>query len=102
VNVEKNEHIFFHCSFLNHKWEPCHVTIGLLDTTNTFGIAMVLQMNEMLATYELCTKILTYIKRKGKNIPTMNIVFCFMCNVGVDSTIYKELLGACQNNCKLK
>ncbi len=67
MNVKKDEHTFSHCSFLNHKWEPCHVTIGLFDTTNTFGIAMVLQMNEMLVKYELNTKFFAYIETKGKN-----------------------------------
>jgi len=83
VNVEKSEHIFSHCSFLNHKWEPCHVNIGLLNTTNTFGIVMVLQMNEMLTTYELNTKVLTYIKAKGKNLPTMNIALTFVVSCEV-------------------
>jgi hypothetical protein len=32
--------LIFH--FLNDKWEPCHVTIGFFETTNTFGSSMAL------------------------------------------------------------
>ncbi len=33
--------------FLNHNWEPCHVTIGLFEIaiSNTYGAAMALQVN---------------------------------------------------------
>ncbi len=60
-----------------------NVTIGLFDTTNTFGITMVLQMNEMLATYELNTKVLAYIKAKGKILLVMNnaLTFVVSCEV---------------------
>jgi hypothetical protein len=31
--------------FLNHNWEPCHVTIRLFEITisNTYGVAMALK-----------------------------------------------------------
>ncbi len=35
--------------FLNDKWEPCHVTIGSFEIVETFGNAMFLQINEVLA-----------------------------------------------------
>ncbi len=39
--------------FLNHNWEPSHITIGLFETANTFGDAMAIQVNEVLLTYGL-------------------------------------------------
>jgi hypothetical protein len=57
----------------------------LLDPTNTFGIAMVLQMNEMLTTYELNTKVLVYIKAKDKNLLGMKIA--------LTSVVSCEVLG---------
>lgn len=44
---------------------------------------MVLQMNEMLTTYELNTKVLAYIKTKRKNLPAMNIVLTFFVSCEV-------------------
>jgi uncharacterized cupin superfamily protein len=35
--------------FLNDKWEFCHVTFGFFEIVNTFGNAMVIQVNDVLA-----------------------------------------------------
>jgi len=47
------------------------VTIGLLETINTFGIAMASKVNEMLSTYGLNVKIFPYVKDEGNNLSTM-------------------------------
>jgi hypothetical protein len=57
--------------FFNHYWEPGHITIGLFETTNTFGVAMGILVNEVLPTYGLNVKILAYIKNEGNNLTTM-------------------------------
>jgi hypothetical protein len=57
--------------FLNHNWEPNHITIGLFETTNKFGAAMAIQVNEVLATYGLNVKLLAYVKNEGNNLTTM-------------------------------
>jgi hypothetical protein len=43
----------------------------LFETTDTFGIAMALQVNEVLSTYGLNVKIFPYVKDKGNNLSTM-------------------------------
>lgn len=50
-------HICFDCAFLNHKWEPCHVTIGLFEIVDTYGFAMAMQMNDVLVEYGFHVKI---------------------------------------------
>jgi hypothetical protein len=56
--------------FLSHNWKPSHIKIGLFETTNTFGAAMAIQVNEVLATYRLNVKILAYVKNEGNNLTT--------------------------------
>jgi hypothetical protein len=34
--------------FVSELWEPCHVTIGFLESVKTFGNPMALQVNEIL------------------------------------------------------
>jgi hypothetical protein len=43
----------------------------LFETTNTIGIAMALQVNEVLSTYHLNVKIFPYVKNKGNNLSPM-------------------------------
>jgi hypothetical protein len=57
--------------FFNHNWELGHITIGLFETTNTFGVPMAIQMNEVSPTYGLNVKILVYVKNEGKNLTSM-------------------------------
>lgn len=57
--------------FLNDKWEPCHIRIGFFETKNTFGNAMALQINDVLAKYGVNVQIITYVKDEGGNLNTM-------------------------------
>ncbi len=57
--------------FLNHNWELGHVTIGLFEIIKTFGATMAIQVNEMLTTYGLNPRILTYVKDESNNLKTM-------------------------------
>ncbi len=57
--------------FLNNKWESCHIIVGFFETINTFGNAMALQVNVVLAKYGLNTQIIAYVKDEGDNLNTM-------------------------------
>jgi hypothetical protein len=57
--------------FLNHNWEFGHVTIGFFEIIETSGVAMAIQMNEVLVTYGLNVKTLTYVKDEGSNLSIM-------------------------------
>jgi len=64
--------------FLHHNWEPGHVIIGLFEIIETFGVAMAIQVNEVLTTYGLNVNILTYVKDEGSNLSTMISVLTFV------------------------
>jgi hypothetical protein len=48
--------------FLNDKWEPCHVTIDFLETTNHFRIAMALQVKWSDCQHDLNGSAIVYVK----------------------------------------
>jgi hypothetical protein len=50
--------------FLNGKWEPCHVTIIFFEIADTFGSAMALQMNDVLAKHGFNVHFLAYVKNE--------------------------------------
>ncbi len=87
-------HICFDCAFLNHKWEPCHVTIGLFEIVNTYGFAMAMQMNDVLVEYGFNAKIVPYVKGEESNLSTMINVLTYVVSfemLGL-STLF---LGSC-------
>jgi len=73
VGVKRSGDFSVDCSFFNHNWEPGHITIGLFETTNTFGATMAIQVNDVLTTYGLNVKILAHVKNEGNNLTTMTI-----------------------------
>ncbi len=58
-------------NFINSHWVPCHVIMGLFETTNTFGVVMAAQVKELLSSYNLLNKLITYMKDKGGNLSTL-------------------------------
>jgi hypothetical protein len=47
---------------------PCHVAMGLFEATNTFWVAMVMQVKDLLSLYNLLDKLITYVKDEGGNL----------------------------------
>jgi hypothetical protein len=45
--------------------------MGLFETTNTFGVVMAAQVKELLSSYNLLNKLITYMKDKGGNLSTL-------------------------------
>jgi hypothetical protein len=41
---------------INSHWVLCHVTMGLFEPTNTFGITMATQVKDLLLSYNLLDK----------------------------------------------
>jgi hypothetical protein len=64
--------------FLNDKWEPCHVTIGFIEIANTFGNAITLQVNDLLAKHEVNVCVFAYVKDEGNNLSTMTSTLTFV------------------------
>jgi hypothetical protein len=47
--------------FINSKWVPCHVTMGLFETTDMVRIAMVTQIKDLFSFYNLLDKIIAFV-----------------------------------------
>ncbi len=80
--------------FLNDKWEPCHVPIGFFEIGNTFGIAMTLQLNDLVTKHGLNVHVIACIKNK-RNIffnMTFALIFIMSCE-------FLGLLGLFVSNC---
>ncbi len=70
-------------NYINKKWEPCHVIVGICEVHETLGDAMVVQFKDLLSRYILLNKITTYVKDEGANMNTpivalTNIVSCVL------------------------
>jgi hypothetical protein len=61
----------FGINFINSHWVPCHVTMGLFEATDTFGVAIATQVKELLSSYNLLDKLIAYVKDKGGNMSTL-------------------------------
>ncbi len=57
-------------NFINSHWVPCHVTMGLFEVIDTFGVVMAAQVKELMLFYNLLDKLIAYVKNKGGNLST--------------------------------
>ncbi len=57
---------------INNKWEPCHITIGIFKVHETSRTTMDLQLKDQFSHFDLCDKVITYVKDKGINLNTMS------------------------------
>ncbi len=67
-------------NFINSLWVPCHVIVRLFEATNMFGIAMVMQVKDLLSSYNLLDKLIVYVKDKGDNLSTLGQVLTSIVN----------------------
>jgi hypothetical protein len=62
-------------SFLNEKWQPQHITIGLFEASETIGQTMARSyLIELLDQYDLRMKIIAYVKDEGANLNVMTTI----------------------------
>jgi hypothetical protein len=64
--------------FINSHWVPCHVAMDLFEAIDTSGAAMVAQVKELLLSYNLLDKIITYVKDKGGNLSSLARTLSFV------------------------
>jgi hypothetical protein len=55
-------------NFINSKWVPYNVTLGLFEAINTIKVAMVTQVKDLLSSYDLLNKLVAYVKYEGDNL----------------------------------
>ncbi len=65
---------------LINAYTPCHVTMGLFEVIDKFKVAMVTQVKEILLSYNLLDKLITYMKDKGGNMSTLARALSFVVN----------------------
>jgi len=58
-------------NFINSLWVHCHVTMGLFEATNVFGVVMAVQVKDLLSSYNLLDKLIAYVKDEGGNLSTL-------------------------------
>ncbi len=58
-------------NFINSLWVPSHVTMGLFETTNMFGVVIAVQVKDLLSPYNLLDKLTAYVKEEGGNLSTL-------------------------------
>jgi len=58
-------------NFINSKWVPYNVTLGLFEAINTIKVAMVTQVKDLLSSYDLLNKLVAYVKYEGDNLSTL-------------------------------
>jgi len=78
VDVKRSGHFCFDYSSFEPQLGAYHVTISLFETIETFGVAMAIQVNEVLVAYGFNTKILAYVKDEGNNLSTMTTALTFI------------------------
>jgi hypothetical protein len=70
-------------SFLNEKWQPQHITIGLFEANETTRQAMARNLIKLLNQYDLRKKIVAYVKDEGTNLNAMTRALKFVVNCEV-------------------
>lgn len=60
--------------FINDDWVPCHSTIELFETFDTFGVTLAKQVKSSLVEYQFINKIIVYVKDEGTNLNSLGIV----------------------------
>jgi hypothetical protein len=65
-------------NFINSQWVPCHVTMGFFEAIDMSRIAMVVQVKELLSSYNRLYKLIAYVKDKGDNLSTLVRAFSSM------------------------
>jgi hypothetical protein len=84
VNVKDANDIFdLVINFLNENWQLKKVTIGLFETIETIGQALVRNLRKLLDSYGLSKKIIVYVKDEGANLNSMTKTFKFVVNCEV-------------------
>jgi hypothetical protein len=69
-------------NFINSLWVLCHVTVGLFETIHTSRLVMAIQVKDLLLSYNLLAKLITYVKYKGGNLSTFTQVLTLVVSYG--------------------
>jgi len=62
-------------NYINKKWKPCHITMGIFKVHEIMWATMALQLKDLLVRYNLLDKIIAYVKEDTFTIVLTNIMF---------------------------
>jgi hypothetical protein len=90
MSRENIDTFIFIVHFLNDEWESCHVIVRFFEIINTFGNAMAIKMNNVVANHGLNIHVFAYVKPEGNNLDTMTstLTFVVSCEVVGLSTFF--------------
>jgi hypothetical protein len=55
-------------NYINKSGVPCHIIAGIFEVQKTIKTTMVLQLKDLLFHFNLCDKVIVYVKDKGTNL----------------------------------
>ncbi len=55
-------------NYINKSGVPCHIIAGIFEVQKTIKTNMVLQFKDLLFHFNLCDKVIAYVKDKGTNL----------------------------------
>jgi hypothetical protein len=61
---------------------PCHVIVGLFEPIDTSRVVMIAHVKDILSSYNLLDKLITYVKGEGDNLCTFTQAFTSIVNCG--------------------
>jgi hypothetical protein len=83
-------------NFINDDWVPCHSTIELFETFDTFGITLAKQLKSLLVEYQFITK-----KDEGTNLSSLGIVLTLIISYAYYNLfhLFVDLFWPCDVKC---
>jgi hypothetical protein len=69
-------------NFINSLWVPYHVIVGLFEATDMSRVAMVMQIKDLLSSYNLQNKLIVYVKNEGGKLSTLGQVLTSIVSYG--------------------
>jgi hypothetical protein len=61
---------------------PCYVIVGLFEASDMSGVAMVVQVKDLLSSYNLLDKLIVYVKDEDDNLSTLGQVLTSVVSYG--------------------
>jgi hypothetical protein len=60
-------------NYIDKKWKPCHIAMGIFEVHEIIWVTMALQLKDLLVQYNLFDKVIAYAKDKGTIVNTFTI-----------------------------
>jgi hypothetical protein len=68
-------------NYIYNNWEVCNITMSIFKVHETLGTTMVLQLKDLFVRFDLCEKIITYVKDEGVDLNTFKISWTTLFHV---------------------